>query len=1007
MDDDQNKSYFGKDEIGKAKSTGSSDNVAQALRHGDESAVVNASKSGRISGGDSQMQARSSESGGWSVSGALAKESKGRYDDRQNTKSATRTMNARYGAKGWRKFGPIGLLVALMVGGGGAMLGLQSLAPFSLVAQFQEKFDSIKTVHELRSNVFVKAQMNPNRVKDPIRGKLFWGTDTFKIRTNQRNKLSAQGITVVDNFEGTNVTVMRFDDGTGTPKIIVPDSNLEARFEGSISYDRAMTESSDFRNGYIKGSRTWRGAVGFWFSSMTVRFLQSNRLTRNLFKDWQRRVEAEAAGNQKSQKEILSSAMMENKVETNEIRANSSDEGQTTDADGNTKPIEESSTNSFSMKGLINKAESKIKNIDAIRAKLNESGNKMKKSASSLIGSGVNIVCTVFNFIGTISLMVAAHQIAQLLTLATSMGEAVQKVQSGEATADDSPINTLMGQWFEPAVTYAPDELANLKDVDDNTLIEGQPLRTRSAAESNAVMSLYGGGAINQKDPSVKNFSLSDTFNNVLGAIGVSAVSFLTCAAARIGAAMASAVIDTISIIGCIVSLGLGCLAKAGLDVLAGIGTSLGIAFIIGTVAKMLAPVLFTIFAKNILESLVGEDLGNATFSGFHNMMSRNAQGAGQSPLNEEKYLAFYQAQQEVIANQARFDRETMSPFDMSSKYTFMGSLATSMMPVASSMRSFSGVFTNIGRTVGSAFSALLPTASALNTLEAKQSIGDCPDLESVGAVGDAFCNPYIGSDLGTIEIDPADVINNVYNLNRQNFMDSDADDGAPRIAKNSPLAKYVIYCGQRQSPFGITDQNFANELSSPLNVNTSSDVFNTTSNTIVHAIPVIGDVFSIANDSNGIANFGFITGESCVAGNTVSGAFASSPDWNEARQYQRFIEDSSLMEVMDPEYKSPVSVFLDEYYLEHPLDNSYEGVLARYSGLTKETVIATFDQLKEYQFLANYNPIGYGPVEWYYAPTLQELLPENIVIADNGHQAPISPVELFMLSRREGIITV
>lgn len=1007
MDDDQNKSYFGKDEIGKAKSTGSSDNVSQALRHGDESAVVNASKNERISGGDSKLQAQNSESGGWSVTGNLAKEAKGRYDDKQNNKRTLKTMNARYGAKGWKKFGPIGLLIALMVGGGGAMLGLQSLAPFSLVSQFQEKWDTIKTANELRSNVFIRAQMNPNRVKDPIRGKVFFGTNNFKIKNNQRNKLANQGITVIDNYQGTRTTVMSFDDGTGTPKIIVPDASLEAQFDG-ISFDRAISESSDFRNGYVKGSRTWRGAVGFWFSSITVRFLQSNRLTRNLFRDWQRRVEAETAGNTKSQKEVLSSTLVEGKVETNEIRTTNADAETVTDADGNTVEQKTTSTESFSMKGLINKAESKISNIDAIRAKLNDSGNKMKKSASSIIGTGVNVVCTVFNFIGTISLMVAAHQIAQLLTLAAGMGEAVQKVQSGEATADDSPINTLMGQWFEPAVTYAPDELANTADVDDNTLIEGQAVRTRSAAESNSIMSMYGGGGISQTDPSVQNFSLANSFNGVLKAIGLSAGSFLACAAAKIGAAVASAVIDTISIIGCVISLGLGCIAKAGLDALAAVGNSIAIGFAMSTVAKMLAPVLFTIFAKNILESLVGEDLGNATYSGFNNMMSRNARGAGQSPMDEGHYLAFYQAHQEVIANQARFDRETMSPFDMSSKYTFMGSLATSIMPVAATMTSFSGLFTNIGKTVGSAISSLFPTASALDTLEAKQAIGNCTDLESIGAVGDAFCNPFVGTDLSTIEIDPADVINNVYAFDRQNFMDQDSDDGAPRIAKGSPLAKYIVYCTQRQSPFGVADQNFANELSSDFTVQTDSEAFNLGANAVVGAIPVLGDVFQIAENQRGMDNLGFITGESCVAGNNMNtSTFSASPNWNEVKQYQRFAEDSALLEVMDPDYKSPVSVFLDEYYLEHPLDNTYEGVLARYSGLTKETVIATFDQLKEYQFLADYNPTGYGPIQWYKAPTLQELLPEDVTIADHGHDAPVVPAELFVLSRREGVVTV
>ena len=64
-----------------------------------------------------------------------------------------------------------------------------------------------------------------------------------------------------------------------------------------MDFETKFSESADFRNGYIKSSRTWRGAIGAWFDTMTVRFLQSNNLTRNRFKDFQDRVNAEAEGN--------------------------------------------------------------------------------------------------------------------------------------------------------------------------------------------------------------------------------------------------------------------------------------------------------------------------------------------------------------------------------------------------------------------------------------------------------------------------------------------------------------------------------------------------------------------------------------------------------------------------------------------------------------------------------------------------------------------------------------
>ena len=72
---------------------------------------------------------------------------------------------------------------------------------------------------------------------------------------------------------------------------------------------------------------------------------------------------------------------------------------------------------------------------------------------------------------------------------------------------------------------------------------------------------------------------------------------------------------------------------------------------------------------------------------------------------------------------------------------------------------------------------------------------------------------------------------------------------------------------------------------------------------------------------------------------------------------YQRLLENMGLVE------KSSVTAYLEEYYEKHPLDNSYEGVLARRSGLTKENVIALLNYAEDLVFLANYNSANYNPL--------------------------------------------
>lgn len=72
---------------------------------------------------------------------------------------------------------------------------------------------------------------------------------------------------------------------------------------------------------------------------------------------------------------------------------------------------------------------------------------------------------------------------------------------------------------------------------------------------------------------------------------------------------------------------------------------------------------------------------------------------------------------------------------------------------------------------------------------------------------------------------------------------------------------------------------------------------------------------------------------------------------------YQRLLENMGLVE------KSSVTAYLEEYYEKHPLDNSYEGILARRSGLTKENVIALLNYAEDLVFLANYNSANYNPL--------------------------------------------
>ena len=114
-----------------------------------------------------------------------------------------------------------------------------------------------------------------------------------------------------------------------------------------------------------------------------------------------------------------------------------------------------------------------------------------------------------------------------------------------------------------------------------------------------------------------------------------------------------------------------------------------------------------------------------------------------------------------------------------------------------------------------------------------------------------------------------------------------------------------------------------------------------------VGVLPVVGDIVDIIKNIRDL-DVPWTTGERCMD--------------ESSKFYSRYSEDQRLMESAGIIEQSSVAKFLDEYYEKNPIDNSYEGMIARYSGLTKDQVAAVFDIGEYYEWLANYNPEDAGP---------------------------------------------
>ena len=934
--------------------------------------------------------------------------------------------------------GPIAAIIGIIVGVGLVAGGMQLFQPFSLIEQFRESFNSMQTAASLRSATFFTLQMDSGRTKNPIKGTLFGG-ETFRLSSSQRAQLSAQGIEYDEDFENTGIRVLKFDDGTGEIRIVAVDDKAvkalnEMNLKGfdsdynaeAVSFKNLYANNSDFYNGYNKGSLTWRGAIANWFNSLTIKFLDSNKITRNLFQDFRKKVAESESGNTRTVAlEMMAKGTEE--IKDGGIKTTTSQEEEVgEDGKIKTKDVEmknltpEEYAAKVKSDGISGSIDDPAKSSTIERASVGSTSGttKLLNDIGGKVQKGANVICTVANFLGTVNLVVTASESLQIINLVTSYFEAVDKTKAGYG--GDSPINELANalnetkeasnQTLETAMVWDANESSNFEEGSDGNVVM-KTLKTveypssKTAMQSSGIAALYGGGAVNPNDPNVQSFNFSGNISRVFKGLGTSMQSFETCAVVKVAANLTTAFTDALAVIGCIGGL-VGTAATAGVAAPAGVaacqplvaGTIRNIAFgvaigvTIGGLISAITPVVADMFKRDLIMDIGGEALGNALTSGANMYLGNAHRSNGGSLANREEYTQFALAQQQVIAENAKYERSQKSPFDITSKYTFMGNLMTKMMSLMSINSVMSAVIA-AGATMSSSVIALSPTASAYdiagNLLDEETYSETCPYIASIGAVGDAYCNPYSITDVSTINEDPVDVINILDSQN--NFLDETTSDGNVIIKADSDLAKYILYCNNRNSAFGIVDQNIANAVGNWGVVNSSSAFVNNASNSAIGAVPVIGDFIDVVQNSALLANIGYIGGQSCVAGNNVqadSPTAVESPSWSTAKYYQRFIEDQSLAETMGligENGKSAVTAFLDEYYEEHPLDNSYEGILARYSGLEKDTVVALLDIIEYYDYVAQYDPTTRYIFKESVVEKSQELIfsDENVVADD------------------------
>lgn len=349
---------------------------------------------------------------------------------------------------------------------------------------------------------------------------------------------------------------------------------------------------------------------------------------------------------------------------------------------------------------------------------------------------------------------------------------------------------------------------------------------------------------------------------------------------------------------------------------------------------------------SNKFQSVVG---GNRIIQGgsfISNTINQRAIGA--MPSDSEAIAQYNEVVEETIARKAEAERATLSPFDISSPNTFLGSIVHNLATVA--LRYYSH---DMGVSLASVATDMTGNAIATLTGDTATAEGakykfttmfgtNCDTVKSTSTEGDLFC--------GSLNTVNTDYMKNTKS-DWQGTIVGDSLDDEGEIVAGSALEQFVTMGGDRPTTVGVKSAEVCEKYKNYNPERGWKKLFSS-----------ILEVMSMYDACKGVDD-GFATGA----------IFTRGPEGGDGENSEIDVELFSAYALYDKVYsllsdeESTMALARERYYAEHPKDNSEAGVIARRSGMTKyeaTVALAYADYLNE---IANYNPAEryqFGPVD-------------------------------------------
>lgn len=815
-----------------------------------------------------------------------------------------------------KSFALITILV-ILIGGGIFLSSTHTLLPAALESLITEATDT-QYASDTSRIVYLTSYMLQ---ADGVTTSSWSGAIRYtKMSSSFKSRLAKNNITIEGSGKNTILNFKQIDaDGVERITPIRADQ-----------FAQTYRDNPEFRKAYTKAKR---GRVAGFFDNAAERIMTHLGLSRNVFKDSHTTNDTEA---DKSKFDDI----MRNQTDNNNSSADTGgviEENKVvyeTDENGNQVPVYKTDENGNRVPVTTdewdksNVAQSNVK--DSTNAEV-QAKNYVSNIASSFskYTKAANTVCAIRKIGNMVAAVASATELYNRIKVAAPINESTSKMKNGYGSS--SNINETMSALTVPAEST----IENYSDIssDGEKSSIGTITTTKAAVENPILRGILAGGyagAFSATDGA--NFSLERIGTAITSALKMSPTELEICNGVRVANALVSIAVT-------IGTFGVSTIGSLILNFTAGVATSIMANALLGFLIPTLAKTLFT----NTWENAKGEALGPLYVSGTFEANSRlGRSGSGQSPSGADAILAYNKVNNEVIALDAEIDRLNRSPFDITSKNTFLGSIAYSLLPAA--LSGSTNAIHSILRTTSKSIASLTGSVHADGENSSyTTTFGNCPALEALGIKGDVFCNPITTTDDTTINLSPED---DTYIRVIAKQLDCDSEgschikDGNKTVCNidgECNLARYIKYCSERDSQFGIIDTNILSEME--------------TGGIVLNSVPLIGDALDLVNAAEQEINVGWASGQYCVNNP------ATNPLWeSEMKYYQRYIQDMRLLDRIG-EGSNPVTAFIEEYYANHPLDNSQAGYIARISGISKDDAETLIAIAESYQFLQNYDP--------------------------------------------------